>query len=130
MRGSFILVIVEGEAAALKFFPVEVFGSVAVFDHGDAIGDGADQLAEVATHAFFFLDRVRVIGMALAEVDGLVGGVFAGDITEAAVDAFCRIDMCYDMIVEVQVLPMGEGRYGPADKVFDTDELFFIHPVA
>ena len=53
--------IIEWQAPLLKFFPVEVFGAFALFDHRDAIIDGADQFAEVAADTFFFLDRIGIV---------------------------------------------------------------------
>ena len=61
--------------------------------HGDAIGDGAHELAEVAAYAFFFFDGVGVVGLAVIEADGLVAGVFAGNVAETAVDALVLVDV-------------------------------------
>ncbi len=38
----------------MEVFPVEVFGGNALLYHGDAIGNGAHELAKVAAYAFFF----------------------------------------------------------------------------
>ena len=79
--------VVQRHAEALVVFPVDVFGGFALLYHGDAIGDGAHELAEVAAYAFFLFDGVGVVGVAVIEVDALVAGVFAGDVAEAAMDA-------------------------------------------
>src|SRR5579859_8018918 len=59
-----------------------------------------------------------------------MGGILAGDVAKTAADTFCRIDPGYDMVVEVEIFPVGEGRHRSADKVGGFGKPFFIHPVA
>lgn len=64
--------IIQGEAPLLKLFPVEVVGSFALLDHGNAAVDGADQLTEVAAYAFLLFDGVGVVRIAGGYADGLM----------------------------------------------------------
>lgn len=61
--------IIQRQAPALEFYPVKVFGRHAVFHHGNTIVHRAYDLAEVAAHTFFFLDRVFIIRVALFDID-------------------------------------------------------------
>ena len=98
--------------------------------HGDAIGDGAHELAEVAAYAFFLLDGVGVVGVAVIEADALVAGVFAGYVAEAAMDGLALVDVGYDVVVDVELFPLGEGGHAATNKIGGGGETFFVHPVA
>ena len=97
--------------------------------HGDAIGYGAHELAEVAAYAFFFFYCISVVRVAFGEADGLVRCVFAGDVTKPAVNAFVLVDVGDVVLVDVEVFPMGEGGYALANEIVNSGEAFFIHPV-
>ena len=114
----------------LKLNPVEGFGGYAVLFHGDAIGYRAHELAEVATHAGFIDDGVGVIGVAVVEFDGLVRGVFAGDVAQAAVDAFFLIYFGNVVVVDVEVFPMGDGGQAFANKIGGGGVSLVVHPIA
>ncbi len=43
-----------------------------MFYHGDAIGNGAHELAKVAAYAFFFFYCIGVVRVAFGDADGLV----------------------------------------------------------
>ena len=111
-------------------FPVDVFGGFALLYHGDAIGDGAHELAEVAAYAFFFFDGVGVVGVAVIEVNALVAGVFAGYVAEAAMDALALVDVGYDVVVDVELFPLGKGGHAATNKIGGGGETFFVHPIA
>ena len=64
--------IVQRKAPLLDLLPIEIFGPLPVLYHGDAAIDGTDQLAEIATHAFFLLYRIRVIRIAWCQLYGLM----------------------------------------------------------
>ena len=97
--------------------------------HGDAIGDGAHELAEVAAYAFFLLDGVGVVGVAVIEADALVAGVFAGWVAEAAMHTLALIDVGYDVVVDVKLFPPGKCGHAATNKI-GGGENFFVHPVA
>ena len=122
--------IIQRQPQPLIVFPVNILRRYAVLFHGDAIGDGAHELAEVAAYAFLFFDGVGVVGLAIFEGNGLVAGVFAGNVAETAVDAFVLVDVGDVVVVDVEVFPMGEGGHALANKISGGGETFFVHPVA
>ena len=122
--------VIQRQTEPLIVFPVDVFGGYAVLFHGDAIGDGAHELAEVAAYALFFFDGVGVVGLAIFEGNGLVAGVFAGNVAETAVDALVLVDVGDVVVVDVEVFPMGEGGHALANEIGGGGETFFVHPVA
>ena len=122
--------VIQRHAHLLPIFPVDVFGGYAVLFHGDAIGDGAHELAEVAAYAFLFFNGVGVVGLAISKGDGLVRRVFAGNVAETAVDALALVDVGDVVVVDVEVFPMGEGGHAFANEIGGGGETFFVHPVA
>jgi hypothetical protein len=48
--------------------------------HGDAVGDGADQVTEVAADAFVFVHDGEAASVDLLERDALVRAILAGDL--------------------------------------------------
>src|SRR5690242_10127275 len=103
-------VIVQRKAPLLEFLPIKIFGSFSLLHHGDAAIDGADQLAQIAPYTLNFLNDISIVGMPGCQADRLMGCVLARYVAESAVDAFIRIDISHDVVVEVQVFPMSEGR--------------------
>jgi hypothetical protein len=93
--------IIQWQPPLLKLLPVEIIRSLALLNHGDAILDRTYQLAEIASDAFIFFNSIRVIRMTGGKTDRLMRSVFAGDITQPAMDAFFRIDTSHDMIIQV-----------------------------
>ena len=122
--------IIQRQTQPLIIFPINILRCYAVLLHGDAIGDGAHELAEVAAYALFFFDGVGVVGLAVLEGNGLVGGVFAGNVAETAVDALVLVDVGDVVVVDVEVFPMGEGGHALANEIGGGGETFFVHPVA
>ena len=64
--------IVQRQAHSLPVFPIDVLGRDAVHFHRDAIFYRTNQFAQIATHAFFLVDRVIVVRHAAFDVDRLV----------------------------------------------------------
>ena len=122
--------VIQRQTQPLIVFPVNILRGYAVFFHGDAIGDGAHELAKVAAYALFFFDGVGVVGLAIFEGNGLVAGVFAGNVAETAVDALVLVDVGDVVVVDVEVFPMGEGGNALANKIGGGGETFFVHPIA
>ncbi len=122
--------VIQRQPQPLIIFPIHILRRYAVLFHGDAIGDGAHELAEVAAYAFLFFDGVGVVGLAVFEGNGLVGGVFAGNVAETAVDALALVDVGDVVVVDVEVFPMGEGGHALANEIGGGGETFFVHPVA
>src|SRR3546814_8799521 len=75
----------EGVARVLG--PVHVALAVVDLDHGDAALDRADVHAEIAADAFGVDHLVALRAVVLVGGNGLVRGVLAGDVAEAALDA-------------------------------------------
>ena len=72
--------VVKWKAPALEFLPVQVFFALAMHLHGNAVLYRAYQFAEIAAHTFLFFNRIRIIRIAIGQVDGLVRGILTGDI--------------------------------------------------
>ncbi|MCY1465761.1 hypothetical protein D9M71_839510 [compost metagenome] len=65
----------------------------------------------------------------LAQVgDGLVRGVFAGDVAAPAADAGLLVDLGDDLVVDVQVLPVGGVGHGPATEILQAGIALAVHP--
>ena len=122
--------IIQRQTEPLPIFPINVFRRYAVFFHGNAIGNRAHELTEVAAYALFFFDGVGIVGLAVLEGNGLVAGVFAGNVAETAVDALVLVYFGDVVVVDVEVFPMGEGGHALANKIGGGGETFFVHPVA
>ena len=122
--------VIQRQPQPLIIFPVDVLRRYAVLFHGDAIGDGAHELAEVAAYAFLFFDGVGVVGLTICEGNALVARVFAGNVAETAVDALALVDVGDVVVVDVEVFPMGEGGHAFANEIGGGGETFFVHPVA
>src|SRR4051812_2918713 len=101
--------VIQGKTSPLEFLPVQVFLTLAVLFHGYAVFYRANQFAEITAHTFFFLNCIRIIGLAICQVNGLMRSVLAGDIAQSTMYAFILIDLCDDMIIDVKVLPVSEG---------------------
>src|SRR3990167_2744590 len=94
--------------------------------HGDGVGHGAHGYAQVAAHAFVFL-HLKVALAVFHEGDGLVAGVFAGNVAAAALDAAVLVDDGLAHMVEVQVAPVAHGRHGLAHDLVHAGEAHFVH---
>ncbi|MCY1434090.1 hypothetical protein D9M71_501350 [compost metagenome] len=60
--------------------------------------------------------------------DGLVRGVFAGDMAASAADAGVLIDFGDDLVVDVQVLPVGGVAHGATAEVLQAAVALTVHP--
>ena len=100
-----------------------------MFFHNDAIVNRANEFAEIAANTFVFFNGVGVVRFAPIEANGLVAAVFAGNIAEATMNALILVDFCDDMVVDVEVFPMGDLIYRFANKIVKGSKAFFIHPV-
>ena len=125
-----MLVIIERQAPSLKFLPVEIFIAFPLFYHADAIFNGTDEGAEITSHTFRLFDGISVVGLPVAEVNGLMGGVFAGDIAESAMNALALVNICNDVVVDVQIFPISQGRQRGSDEIAGAFISLLIHPVA
>ena len=77
--------------------------------HCDGAGCGADEIAEIAADAFL-LDHVRVADTVdVLPVEALMSPIFAGDIAKIAPNAVLDIYAGDDVIVEVEVPPVGDA---------------------
>src|SRR5262249_15790455 len=61
---------------------------------------------------------------ALLHPDALVGAVFAGDITKVATNAFVRVNLGHDFVVEIEIAPVIHLRHGFADDIHGRRKAF------
>src|SRR5262249_5470906 len=66
----------------------------------------------------------------LVEVDALVRAVPASDVAEIAADALVAIDARDNLVVEVEMLPVGDFGKRKSTEVFDGAEALLVHPIA
>src|SRR5262249_15234957 len=66
-------------------------------------------------------------GHALA-ANGLVGAIFAGDVTQAAVDAPVLINFGNDLVIQIELSPAFDAWHGQTEEVLDPVEPLFQHP--
>ena len=64
--------IIQRQAEFLEILPIQIFITFPLFNHGNAIFHQTNQLAKIASYAFFFLDRISVIGLSLSKRDRFV----------------------------------------------------------
>src|SRR5579862_1312989 len=121
--------------------------------HRDTGFHRTDELAQIATYTFAFIDARDALrrrlpiprlhgvelgyrgnrdlaAVPLGQVNALVGAVPAGDITKIAPDALVGVNARDDLIVQVEILPIGDLWQGEAAKIVDRAETFLVHPVA
>jgi len=82
----------------------------------DALVHRAHIHAEVAAHAFL-IDHLEIALAVALFADRLVRGVFTRDVAATALDAERLIDVRLDGVVEIQMFPVDEFRYGLADEI-------------
>src|SRR5690348_16326897 len=95
------------------------------FDHRDAVGHRADDLAEVAADAFALVDA-RYVRRVL-EPDALVRAVLAGRDAQVAPDAFARVDLRDGLVVQIEIAPLRIRRHRLADEVVELLEAVRAH---
>ena len=47
----------------------------------------------------------------------MVAGVFAGYVAEAAMDALALVNVGYDVVVDIELFPLGEGGHAATNKI-------------
>ena len=77
--------------------------------HCDSARCGADQVAEVAADAFLFDDMRVADAIDILPVEALMSPIFAGDIAKIAANAVLDIYVGDDIVVEVEVPPVGDA---------------------
>ena len=116
----------------------------------DAILDRTDIEAKPAADAILFADnnagtRVDRLGfpagadvvragrddvpLGIDEIDTLVRGVVAGDVTEVTANAFLLVDARDGLKGKIEILEIGDARKAKANHIGDCREAFFVHPV-
>src|SRR5688572_32321150 len=96
--------------------------------HGDAAFHRTDADAQVAAHTLG-VDHLEVPRAVYRGRDGLVRGVFAGDVAAPALDAQILVDPGLVDVIEVEVLPVGHARHGPADQFTHRRETLLVEIV-
>src|SRR3990167_9528491 len=109
--------------------PVEERLAIVLRQHLDAVHHRAGDLAQVAAHALGIDHLVPVATVGLGQAgDGLVRGVFAGDVAAAATDAGVLVDPGDHLVVDVQVLPVGGVAHRLAGEVRQALVALAVHP--
>src|SRR6185503_10649371 len=90
------------------------------FLHRDAPVHGAHLAAEVAADARFLDDLDHGVAIVASEAPNrLMRPVLAGRPAQLTPDALVVVDAGNEMVVEVEILPFRDVRYGAAAKVLD-----------
>ena len=79
---------------------------------GDALGHWAHQNAQVAAHAFVFFDFEMALTV-FGGGDGLVRGVFAGNVTATALNARILVDDGFGDVVDAGAFAAALPQYLP-----------------
>ena len=77
--------------------------------HCDGAGCGADEIAEIAADAFLLYDMRITNAIYMLPVEALMSPIFAGDIAKIAANAVLDIYVGDDVIVEIEVPPVGDA---------------------
>src|SRR3546814_16341574 len=96
----------------------------------DAALDRADVHAEIAADAFGVDHLVALRAVVLDGGNGLVRGVLAGDVAEAALDAEVLVYPGDDLVVHVEMLPFGHVGDGGGAEDVQRSVALAVHPVA
>ncbi len=100
--------------------PVEIRLAGIHLDHGDAVRHRADMLAEDCSRRIPRRSpRSGACRPPACARDRLVRGVLAGDVAAAALDALVLVDRGDGLVVDVEILPVGDVRHGPAAEIVD-----------
>ncbi len=116
---------------------------------------GTDQPTEIAADALSFVDARDAMRRSVAvgclrtielsnrsdgggrqssgrsgQMDALVGAVPAGDVAEIAADAFFGMNAGDDLVVQVQMFPLGDFRNRVTEEIADRRKAFCVHPIA
>ena len=97
------------------------------FARSDAILNRAYVQAEMAADAIVIEHGPSLL---LIPVDGLMGGVIAGDIASSAADAFFMVEFRQDFEIPVQVFGRNDIAQRDSDEIVDLLISSFIHEVA
>src|SRR5439155_12104876 len=100
------------------------------FLHRDTVFDRADLAAQVAADTGFVndLDNRRSI-VPLVPPNRLVCAVLARGPAQLAADALVVVDARDQVIVEIELFPLRDVRYGAPTKVIDAPVSTLVHPV-
>ena len=98
-------------------------------DHRDGSWRRADQGAEVAADALLFDDAWISNAVDLVELEALVSTILTRDVTKVAADAMLGVDVRLDVIVEVEVSPIGRASDGLSYNVIHARKAFLIEIV-
>src|SRR5688572_15368387 len=97
--------------------------------HGDAAFHRTDADAQVAAHTLG-VDHLEVPRAVYRGRDGLVRGVFAGDVAAPALDAQVLVDPGLVHVIEIQVLPIGDAGHRLAHQFAHRGKALVVEIVA
>ena len=109
--------------------PVQIGPPGIDLHHGDAVRHRADMLAEITADAFLVNHAVLPLAVDPERGNGLVGGILARDMAEAAFDAEILVDCGDDLVVHVEVLPVRDIGHRLAAEILDPGIALAVHPV-
>src|SRR6185437_2552234 len=99
-------------------------------DHADTACHRASIHAEIAADTLLVDHLVAPLAVGLEGGDRLVRGIFAGDMAEAALDAGVLVDAGHDLVVEIEMLPVGHVGQRAADDGVEPIVAPRVEPVA
>ena len=101
---------------------------VAAF-HCDGAWRWADEIAEITADAFG-LDHVRVtLTVDLLKIETLMRTVLARDVAEITSDAILDIDVSLDVVVEIEIPPVGHAAYRSSNDVIYRSKSLLVEVV-
>ncbi len=103
---------------------------------GDAFfardGRGGNRRARAKLHRrrpIVQLDRPVHRTRCAIHVDALMSAVPACDVAEGTTDTRLLVDVGHDLVVQVEMLPLGDASDGQAAKILECGKAFGAHPV-
>ena len=113
-------------AAARPFPPALGRATFVDTEHRDGSRRWANKSTEIAAYALF-LDHVGIaFSVNFVKLETLMSPVFTRDITKITANTVLIVDMCFYIIVKVEVSPIGHPIHRFADDVVDRCKAFVV----
>ncbi len=97
-----------------------------LFDHGDAVFNGADFNTQVTRHAFGIYDAKLAIRR---HRNRLMRCIFARSIAASATDTVILVDRRFGDVIQIKMLPVNDIGNGRPYKVINRFMALFVHPL-
>lgn len=110
--------------------PIEVRQAGFLSFHGNTVLNRTYQGAKVAADAFVIDNGISSFAIfTLLMGDGLVGCIFAHNMAEATFNTLVVVNRRQGLVVEVELVPVGDVRDSETAKIFQSLVAFLIHPI-